>query len=527
MVFDKDNIGNHVKYLGRTLCSVIITLSMIFTMNVSTVLAVNSLNPNYNTNIDIKTDWLDEDNQVLDYDFNFHPQNATPLHITQRVSYSSQKVNQDYETGSLSIVVKGLKDLYRNNGLKATVAADEATSTIKVKDWSYTYNDASDEYIFTNNNKIAKDSNLDGFFTLIYTVNPTEAKHGYDQDKMNAVLYYPDGTFNKSNELSFKSEIDKNSYQVDIVQGDTKSNSGLNGYVAEDQIENYGLLNLLFSSTETLRGRGLEDYEYVVTLPKDIIVCNNSVKAESLGNNQYRIKLVNPKDATKNYMYIAVPTSYLGQKIKSKLALNGHYYDDEPASTLPNITSKDLEIQLPNSFSYKTPDGGVYNLQIQTDKTTHLLSSKTQTPSGQNSTTYVQTSYYKKNEQTVELETVIDHNFISKENGNYRLLNSDEYDIKNIATNSTLNDAKQQITYGQYEIWACNSAKFTKQTLVQSGQLKDLKNIKLQMPEGTKSVGIVYKGVTEGFESLFRINTNVHSLDQDTLFNGGRLTKGA
>lgn len=510
----------------KELFTTILAFTMVLTTGLSEVYATNLSAPEYNKDIELTMKWQVSGNEQAD-NLDIHATTPFNTQIKQRISYKGNKVSRDYGANELSIVVKGLKRLYRTNNLEATqVGADKQNSTTKLRDWTYSYNFASDEYTFTNNHKINKDTTLDGFFDIIYEVNPKKTVHNLklkDKDALSCMLYYPDGTCNKSNSITLNNQTDKSTYRLGIKQGTTSSDSGLNGYV--NNKSDYVLLRYDLSTMVTEHARDLQVEKYMLTFPMGFVVCNNNVNAKHIKNddsNKYSVEL-----SKNGYFYVACPKSYLGRYVTIIFELNGFYYEDtrnEPYE----IASRRIQTWLPSDFKYSTPSGVEYDLQVKANKDNPLLSSYIQSPTGQNVSYEVKTSYYFQKDYNVEMETVIDHHFISKKNGLYRQLNDDEYDINYISTRNTQNDALDQVKTGYYEIYACNSSVFKKgEVPFETGDLANLKNRQINLPEGTKSVGIIYKDVHEAFTSPIDVGMNIHNVGDDTLFETGRVLHSA
>lgn len=508
----------------KIIVTAFLAFSMVLTTGMSEVFATNQITPDYNEDIKLSMKWqLDKNKQADNLDI--HATNSSSRRITQRISYSGENVSRDYMPGELSIVVKGMKMLYRNQNLKAEqIGADLSSDTNKLRDWSYSYNNASDEYTFTNNHQISKDTTLDGFFDIIYNVDPSSSMHGLKlegKDALYSMLYYPDGSCNKSNSITLSNQTDKSEYQVNIKQGTTTSDSGLNGYV-KDKTQ-YVLLRYDLSQDVHYVARDLATQEQILTLPDGFIVCNNDVNATKVKDdtNSYKVNLYQ-----KGYVYVACPNKYLGQTVNVKFDLNGIYFEDDKDAPY-TIASSNINTTLPHKYTYTTPDGGVYRLDVDTSGN-NLISSDIQSSRGQNTSYDVKTTYSYIQDYNAELETVVDHNFITVKDGQYRQMKESEYDITSISTGNTFNDASQQISTGSYEIYACKSSVFKKEGQpIRTGSMSDLKNLFLELPNGTKSVGIIYRDFHEAFSSDIKVNMNIHDVGDDTLFNSGRVIHSA
>lgn len=508
----------------KIIVTAFLAFSMVLTTGMSEVFATNQITPDYNEDIKLSMKWqLDKNKQADNLDI--HATNSSSRRITQRITYSGENVSRDYMPGELSIVVKGMKKLYRNQNLKAEqIGADLSSDTNKLRDWSYSYNNASDEYTFTNNHQISKDTTLDGFFDIIYNVDPSSSMHGLKlegKDALYSMLYYPDGSCNKSNSITLSNQTDKSEYQVNIKQGTTTSDSGLNGYVKDKK--QYVLLRYDLSQDVHYVARNLANQEQILTLPDGFIVCNNDVNATKVKDdtNSYKVNLYH-----RGYVYVACPNTYLGQTVNIKFDLNGMYFEDDKDDPYP-IASSNINTTLPHEYTYTTPDGRVYRLDVDTSGN-NLISSDIQSSRGQNTSYDVKTTYSYIQDYNAELETVLDHNFITVKDGQYRQMKESEYDITSISTGNTFNDASQQISTGGYEIYACKSSVFKKEGQpIRSGNMSDLKNLFLELPNGTKSVGIIYRDFHEAFSSDIKVNMNIHDVGDDTLFNSGRVIHSA
>ena len=509
----------------KKLIMAFLAFSMVLTTGMSEVFATNQITPDYNKDINLSMKWQMNRTEQSDH-LDIHATTSSSQRFAQRISYSSNCVSQDYEAGELSIVVKGMKKLYRDNSLKAEqIGADLSTESVKLRDWSYSYNNASDEYTFTNNHKIEKDSTLDGFFDIIYNVNSRQSKHGLNldgNDALYSMLYYPDGSANKSNSITLTNKTKPSRYEVKITKGLTRSDSGLKGFVAEDHKSDYILLRYNLSVNVYNYARDLDVYQYTLNLPEGFIVCKNNINARKVTGTatDYYVDI---NSGSENYIYVACPKkTYLGKSFDIKFDLNGLYYEDENKDP-QNISTSSVTTELPSNYEYYTPTGPGYSLGVYTPKSNNLISSDIQSSRGQDTTYYVTTGYNLSSKENLELNTVIDHHFISKNSNEYRQMNDQEYDITSISTDKTYNDIEEQVSTGTYQIYACGSSVFNKDNaqLVEKGNMSNLKNRNIPMPEGTKSVAIIYRGFHEIFSSCFKVNINIHDVSDDTLFAPG------
>ena len=513
----------------KKLIMAFLAFSMVLTTGMSDVFATNQVTPDYNEDIKLSMKWQMNRTDQSDH-LDIHATTSSSQRFVQRISYLSDCVSQDYEAGQLSIVVKGMKKLYRDNSLKAEkVAADLSTESAKVRDWSYSYNNASDEYTFTNNRKIKKDSTLDGFFDIVYNVYPRQSKHGLNlegNDALYSMLYYPDGSANKSNTITLTNTTEPSKYEVGITQGQTFSDSGLNGYIDDTKKSDYILLKYNLSVMVQNKARDLEVLQYTLKLPEGFKVCKNNINIKSTNkDNNY---IVNVNQRSENYIYVACPKTYLGSSFNIKFDLNGLYYEDENID-LHNISTSSVTTELPSDYKYDTPQGPEYSFGVYTPKSKNLISSDIQSSRGQDTTYYVTTGYNRSSQQNVEMPTIIDHHFISKNSKEYRQMNDQEYDITSISTDRTYNDIGEQVSTGTYQIYACKSSVFNQANAIpiEEGNMSDLKNRNIPMPEGTKSVAIIYRGFHEIFTSCFKVNINIHDVSDDTQFDPGKVIHDA
>lgn len=505
--------------IKKRILSLILTLSMILPSisNIPAVYAAEDVD--YNKNISISIGWQETEDDSL----SVYCDSQNVRNISQRVTYKSTNVDADYEAGELRIVVKGMKDLYRNGKLEAVVGADKESSSVKDRDWSYTYNRANNEYIFTNNNKISKGSTLDGFFDLVYPVYPKEAKNGFSQSGINATLYYPDGTMNKSNDLSISIETERSVYTVSIEQGSTYSGSGLSGYV--DDVNNYILLKYQLGYTFIEKARNLENRKFTLTLPDNFVVCYNNIDATYSGEhgNSYQVDL---SLWDNDFVYVAVPKTYLGQTVTATISLDGNYYDESEQTSF----SDSVEIPLPEDFYYSTLPGDCshYNFELACPDPEGygyepIKSSEIQSQNGGENKYTLYVDYFKNDDKKYEMEVVADNSFITKPDGNFRLLSLDEYNIESIDVGKAANDTGDTISTGDFEIYACSSNVFQKETLIASGKLSEMAGT-YEMPEGTHSVGIVYTNLTETMSNTVQVRANVHNVGDDIMVNNGHIS---
>lgn len=126
MILNKKKKPHH--YIKK-ISAALLAFAMIMTTGLSDVYAVNDQENDYNKDITLTTRWLSTDDAQLDV----QGKDANINKITQRVYYKSSQVSKDYAPNSLSIVVKGLKNLYRDGTLKAQVGADEMIVKDKIR----------------------------------------------------------------------------------------------------------------------------------------------------------------------------------------------------------------------------------------------------------------------------------------------------------------------------------------------------------------------------------------------------------
>ncbi|MGN0536508.1 MAG: leucine-rich repeat protein [Acutalibacteraceae bacterium] len=146
-------------------------------------------------------------------------------YIRLNVSYKNDKLLSDYGKGQIVITVPGINDAERNGIITpVAIAADKASETDKIYDWSYTYNSSTGLYTFTNNEKSFKNNVYDGMFEIVWAIKSESSVDGYNKT-LQATLRTINGEVAQSNEVTYSQTREKFTY---LLTPKSDKNNGYN-----------------------------------------------------------------------------------------------------------------------------------------------------------------------------------------------------------------------------------------------------------------------------------------------------------
>ena len=229
--------------------------------------------------------------------------------------------SKGFPAGGIRIRVPGIGMANRNSVKKADGVADNSGSE---KIWDYSYEQASDTYVFTNRTAIDRETSFAGSFQIAWNLNSRDTVNGYAQ-KIRAVLEV-EGESAETNELCFSFSSREDSYQLEAEANALEGPDGL----GEDANSYYWVR---FGVRETIseKARGAKNKYYVAELPEGAVLKQvGQGDVISLGDNRYRFAY----GAYQN-VYIAYPKSQFGGTLADQtFRLCGTYLDTEKETVL-------------------------------------------------------------------------------------------------------------------------------------------------------------------------------------------------
>lgn len=352
--------------------------------------------------------------------------------ITLTASYNINSVReQGYKRGELSIKVKGIGDIYRKSTMKANVAADEGSASLSSdKDWSYTWDSSTDTYTFVNNHNIKGNSRLDGYFDLIWDINPRDSINGYSQNDVKAVMKMSNDQNVESNVLSITNKTTCDKHTSSITPERLNSLDGI-----DLSADDYIFVKYFLSADVIEKARGVQSCSYVFNadtdgVGKDIILYNGSTSMETLDDNKYTIGNYTKFD---KYIYIAYPKEYYrGKTVNVSLTGTGRYYDED-SNVIVSTRNKTIML---SDYDGIIIYGNRYNFEF-CHNSGDLDGSKI---SDGLSTTYRSDMYlYQLDSNGSAFEIYNDLYYGRQNNGVCRQLTSDEYNISYVIIPSVSN----------------------------------------------------------------------------------------
>ena len=426
----------------------------------------------------LKIEWEESEFKKGD-SYNLVEDTDTSNAVKLRVSYSNNEVMESgYQPGELIITVKGIGAVKRNGIIEAQVGADKAGSGTKNRDWTYTWSKATDTYTFTNNNAIAPNSVVSGYFDMLWEIKSRDSIQKYSQNDIIAELLLPDGTSVSSQQLDFNNRTVCDKYSIDIDRAVLYSSNGLSGGLADEY-------NIFIKYTLTphidKKSRGLiegTDYYRFCTDYDGIgdggIVTYSTVPYKEDGSNGwYRVSLTPNKTAGEQFVIVAYnKETYVGQEITAFVNFWGeiHEGNDFGWGGKIKLAQDMITLTVPADFDFKDRGGDTHEIKVSeyedkvcTDKTFreqvakkggHILGSKMKNGDTHSFLLGVSKEGYGKDHiHTIEL--VDDFLYITQNDGNYRQLDVDDYDIRSVdilSTKSVMNENGMPVQSGMYPV---------------------------------------------------------------------------
>lgn len=484
--------------------------------------------------------------------FNLTENNPVINQARMKVSYSCTEIRETgYAPGDIIITVKGIGNVNRDGIIEALVGADKESSSKKIRDWSYTWNKATDTYTFTNNQEIKPNSVFSGYFELVWEIDARDAIHGYTQEGISATIYMPEGDSLKSEVLSFSNNTMGDDFQVYIEKHEMYSYEGLT-----DGIENpddYVFIRYDMSAFQTTNSRGLESSYYIfdpdsTDIGSSAIVISPNMTATAVGDGTYQVdmhlntdtNLMQGVDSVENYIFVAYPKDeYSEENVVATVGMYGDYYEgsDEGVMDTHLLSEADVMIPIPADFKFVDIIGDVYNFWKDTWYDKYVEPETTYEQGGDiagskmtNNT--VETFYLEGILQTspgenYTLEIVDDFMYVMKNNGTFRALDAHEYEFTTVtipavtAFNNMNGVPIPADTYNVY-VYAAQNGEIldlmkSEFTPVWTGKISESQQI-ATLPAGTTAIAIVVQDLTESLSYFgFPVTVKYHLDDTSEL----------
>lgn len=507
-------------------CAFIVSVVPNFSVAASAKENDNTSDTSVQSSVDgnISLNWKDSDTgDTLSDDYNIVSSSSASKAITMTASYNIANVReQGYKRGELSIDVKGIGDIYRNTTLQANVAADYGNTHLSSdKDWSYTWNSSTDTYTFKNNHVIKGNSRLDGYFDLVWNIEPRKSINDYSQNGIQAVMHVSDDADAKSNVLSVRNKTVRDEYDSSIV---TERLSTLDGISLNP--DDYIFVKYNLKSVFNEKARGASNCSYVFNadsdnIGKDIILYNGPDDMTVLDGNCYKIN----SDTFNRYIFIAYPkTYYSGKTINATLTGTGKYADEDETATLSTST-KNLMLSYFDGVS--DFDGTRYNFRFDIGSSP-LDGSRISEGLTASYYSNVMLAYVVPDGTAIEIYN--DLYYGRQNNGKVRLLTSDEYNISSVTIPSVYdirNNNHFVIKADTYDVsvYAVSNGeniRVADDTCVYTGKLTTSEHI-VELPANTTSYCVRIENLTETVSFSIRSSVNFHFGSQSDVDEDDRL----
>ena len=381
--------------------------------------------------------------------------------VRLKVSYGCKEVREEgYAPGELVITVKGIGNVGRTRIVEAVVGADKESVTNKVRDWSYTWNKATDTYTLYNNEAIDGNSVFSGYFELVWEIEARESVHGYTQNDVQAIIYLPDGGAIESQYLTFNNQTRGDTFQVYIQQHEMYSYEGLTAGI--ENPENYAFIRYDLGAELTENSRGLKNSYYLFDpdttgVGTGAIVISPLLYARDNGDGTYLVNLEylsDTVDLEDQYLFVAYPKStdsYGDKNVYASLTKYGAYYegDDSGNTGTVELATATVGVPVPKDFTFTDIPGDIYQYWKDTyyDKFVHedVIEERGGDVSGgmiqvgTTETFYLEGELHNPNGTEYTLEIVDDFLYILKNNGEYHQLEVGEYEFRSVNIPGALN----------------------------------------------------------------------------------------
>ncbi len=346
--------------------------------------------------------------------YNYDSSSLETRYVRLRVSYENEKLLSDYNKGQIIISVPGINDAGRGKKLTpVAIAADKASETEKIYDWSYTYDSTTCLYTFTNNAASYKDTVFEGMFEIVWSVDSGSSVDGYEKT-LRATLSTINGEETFSNEITYSQIREKFLYTLTPKsESDNTYNpasrvysaEGMTGLIEEGKEDrDYTFVKYSsFTYTYQQKARSLVGHEYnyygdplttdwSIWIPEGTNICDEKGNVGSSSSFQltgqtkeidgitYREWEVHNKTIFDKYhanylvdnsliFYAAYPKElYQGENVTIYLEGHGTYYDETEATRYAEqsytIKTDDYDFLTPGDYGCGVTDYGIGNSYV-------------------------------------------------------------------------------------------------------------------------------------------------------------------
>ena len=456
--------------------------------------------------------------------------------VKLRVSYSNNQVSgTGYQPGELVITVKGIGAINRDGCIEADVGADKATATTKTRDWTYTWNKTQDVYTFTNNNTIAPNTVLSGYFDMVWTINSKKSIHQYSQDDIAAELLLPTGSSAQTKPLSITNTTTCDTYTASIDKMPLYSGTGISGDLEEPG--KYVFVKYSLASNLVNKSRGVKTTETFIFNPDSTsigeggIITYANIPYNLRNDGTYYVSLKNNQSVGSQYVIVAYDKeTYVGQPTTATITSYGTYNEGDNEGNLNQVqlATAFIDFAMPADFEFVDHGGDVHEskesyyewLMAEDNNFKNKVSKNGGHLSGQNMLLGTTETFYMNllsdfptasgSHRTFEL--IDDFIYITQNDTNYRKLTEKDYEMKEViigSTNGIPNENGFPIQAGKYpvKVYAIQAGESFAIT-EDSGPYNDETNLvweglwqnydqTVKLPEGTISVLVRFENVPE------------------------------
>lgn len=312
------------------------------------------------------------------YNYSYNSDSEENRIVRLKISYENKEVTGGYAPGELRIILTGLKsavrpDAYGKKAYIAVPAADKegTPESERRHEWSYSYTDANDQWVFTNNNSIESKASFEGSFELYWELPSRDTFDNFETD-LQAELQVGD-TSVTSNSVHYSQTRKRDEYTVSmdasaVYRDELPSGSQPAG---EDSYLNYIWVNYTVSGSDIYYARdvkGAERFDVYFLEDAEVRVnpgLTDSGETVEIEGKKYKRYFLN-KDITSSgsaeyisNIFVAYPREkYENEQVDSFVYIRGTYYDEESESDL----AYDICSSAMNDFDFKDPPGDVYKV---------------------------------------------------------------------------------------------------------------------------------------------------------------------
>ncbi len=257
--------------------------------------------------------------------------------LVLQVHYRSDE-NRSFEgipANSIRIRVPGIGMACRDSVKRAESTAGSGEGE---QIWGYTYEAATDTYVFTNEKAVEGETSLAGVFQLAWNLNSREVTDGYGQT-IQAVLERG-GETALTNGIRFSFTSREDTFALEAQANALEGPDGLG-----EDANSYYWVRYGVKETISERSRAAKNKYYTVELPEGAELKRvGDGTFERLGGNRYRFSY----GAYQN-VYIAYPKEkFGGTEVEQTFSLYGTYLDREKEVLL----AEDRTAVIPNDYGF-------------------------------------------------------------------------------------------------------------------------------------------------------------------------------